>query len=64
MNNIHGPDTPPSQCMTLAPVVVLKADIASQEDKESIAAALFYLRQPSTGSAEGDMRKLAAEIDG
>jgi hypothetical protein len=50
--------------MTLAPVVVLKADIASQEDKESIAAALFYLRQPSTGSAEGDMRKLAAEIDG
>jgi hypothetical protein len=50
--------------LTLASVVELKAEIASQEDKESTAAALFYLRQPSTGTVEGDMRKLAAEIDG
>ena len=53
-----------SQCLTLAPVVALKAEIASQEDKESTAAALFYLGQQSTGSVEGDMRKLAADIDG
>jgi hypothetical protein len=63
MNDIQGPDIPP-QCITLAPVVALKADIASQEHKESTAAALFYLRHPSTGSAEGDMCRLAAEIDG
>jgi len=53
-----------TSCLTLAPVVALKADIASQEDKESIAAALFYLRKPSTGSVEGDVRKVASEIDG
>lgn len=42
----------------------LKADTASQEDKESLAASLFYLRQPSTGSLDGDVRKFAAEIEG
>jgi len=52
-----------TSCLTLAPVVALKAEIASQEDKESIAATLFYLGQQSTGSVEGDMRKLAADID-
>jgi hypothetical protein len=50
--------------LTLSSVVALKADIASQEDKESTARALFYLGEPSTGSVEGDMRKLAANIDG
>jgi hypothetical protein len=63
MDNIHLFDSF-SQCLTLAPVVALKAEIASQEDKESTAAALFHLRQPSTGSVEGDIHKLAAAIDG
>jgi alcohol dehydrogenase class IV len=53
-----------TSCLTLAPVVALKADIASQEDKEFVAAALFHLRQPSTGSVDGDVRKVASEIDG
>jgi len=53
-----------TSCLTLAPVVALKVDIASQEDKEFVAAALFYLRQPSTGSVDGGVRKGASEIDG
>jgi alcohol dehydrogenase class IV len=53
-----------TSCLTLAPVVALKAEIASQEDKQSLAAALFYLRKPSTGSVEGDVLKVASEIDG
>ncbi len=50
------------QCLTLAPVVGLKAETASQEDKEALAAALFYLRQESTGSVDGDVRKLSSLI--
>lgn len=51
------------QCLTLVPVVSLKADIGTQEDKEFLAAALFHIRQPSTGSLEGDIRKFSSEID-
>ncbi|KAJ3490389.1 hypothetical protein NLI96_g1501 [Meripilus lineatus] len=51
-----------TSCLTLAPTVNLKADVASEEDKEWLADALFYLRKPSTGNREGDIRKLAAEI--
>jgi len=51
-----------TSCLTLAPTVLLKAKIASQEDKEYLAAALFYLRQPSTGSLEGDILRLSALI--
>jgi hypothetical protein len=50
--------------LTLAPIVALKAEIASQADKEDTAAALFYLGLPSTGSVEGDILKLSAMIDG
>ena len=50
------------QCLTLAPVVGLKAEVASQADKEALAAALFYLRQESTGSVDGDVRKLSSLI--
>ncbi|TFK44778.1 alcohol dehydrogenase IV [Crucibulum laeve] len=49
-------------CITLAPTVALKADIASQEDKEYLAGALFHLRQPSTESLDGDVRLLAKLI--
>ncbi|KDQ53549.1 hypothetical protein JAAARDRAFT_197357 [Jaapia argillacea MUCL 33604] len=51
-----------TSCLTLAPVVNLKAEVASKEDKEWLAGALFHLRQSSTGSLEGDVRKLASEI--
>jgi len=51
-----------TSCLTLGPTVVLKADIASPEDKEYLAEALFYLRQPSTGSVEGDARQLGLLI--
>ncbi|KAG6832619.1 hypothetical protein H0H92_014455 [Tricholoma furcatifolium] len=50
------------QCLTLAPVVALKARTASREDKELLAKALFYLCQPSTGSVEGDVLKLSSLI--
>jgi len=49
-------------CLTLAPVVRLKAEVASEEEKEWLANAIFYLRKPSTGSKEGDIRRLAEEI--
>lgn len=52
------------QCLTLAPVVALKAEVASQEDKEYLAQALFHLREPSTGTLEGDVRRLSTLIQG
>ena len=51
-----------TQCITLAPVVGLKAETASPEDKEWLANALHHLRLPSTGSVDGDIRKLSQEI--
>lgn len=52
-----------TSCITLAPVVDMKADVASEEDKKYLAEALFHLRVPSTGSVEGDIRRLASLID-
>lgn len=52
------------QCLTLGPTVGLKAQLASQEDKEYLAQALFYLRQPTTNSVEGDAKKLSSLING
>ena len=49
--------------MTLASVVGLKADVASPEDKAALAEALFYLREPPTGSVEGDVKRLGSKID-
>ena len=49
--------------MTLAATVRLKAQIASEDDKEWLSGALFYLRQPSTGSVDGDIMKLASLIE-
>lgn len=51
-----------TSCLTLAPVVSLQAEIASQEDKEYLAEALLYLRQPSTGTIDGDVKKLSYMI--
>ncbi|KAJ7725073.1 iron-containing alcohol dehydrogenase [Mycena metata] len=53
-----------TSCLTLSPVVAIQSRIASQEDKEYLANTLFYLREPSTGSIEGDILKLSALIDG
>ncbi|KAF8844677.1 alcohol dehydrogenase IV [Paxillus ammoniavirescens] len=52
-----------TSCLTLAPVVLLKAEIASAEDKEALAEALFYLKEPSTGSVDGDVKRLGGMID-
>jgi hypothetical protein len=49
--------------LTLAPVVLLKAEIASAEDKAALAEALFYLKEPSTGSVDGDVKRLGGMID-
>ncbi|KAJ7499414.1 iron-containing alcohol dehydrogenase [Mycena latifolia] len=53
-----------SLCLTLAPVVALQARTASAEDKDCLARALFYLREPGTGSVEGDIVKLSGLIEG
>jgi hypothetical protein len=47
----------------LGPVVALKADVSSQEDKEDLSKAIFYLGQPSTGSIKGDILKLSEMIN-
>jgi len=52
-----------TSCLTLAPVVALKSEVASQEDKEYLADALYYLRESPTGSLDGDVRRLATLID-
>lgn len=51
------------QCLTLAPTVLLKSEVASEEDKRALAAALYQLHEPSTGSIEGDVRRLATLIN-
>ena len=51
------------KCLTLASVVGLKADVANPEDKAALAEALFYLREPTTGSVEGDVKRLGSKID-
>lgn len=40
----------------------MKAEVGSEDDKKWLAEALFYLREPSTGSLEGDVLKLAQLI--
>lgn len=52
-----------TSCLTLAPTVEFKSTHASQADKEALAAALFYLRQSSTGTVEGDVKLLSSLID-
>jgi alcohol dehydrogenase class IV len=53
-----------TSCLTLAPTVRLKARIASEEDKQWLAGALYQLHQPSSGSLEGDVLKVGELIDG
>lgn len=51
------------QCLTLAPTVALKAEVASEEDKEWLSNALYHLAQDKTGSLDGDVLKLSKLID-
>lgn len=51
------------QCLTLAPTILLKSEVASDDDKRALAEALFYLREPSTGSLNGDVARLATLIN-
>ncbi|KAH9056577.1 alcohol dehydrogenase IV [Lactarius vividus] len=53
-----------TSCVTLAPTVRLEAKIASEEDKQWLAGALYQLHQPTTGSLEGDVLRLGELIDG
>ncbi|KAF8211613.1 alcohol dehydrogenase IV [Mycena galopus ATCC 62051] len=53
-----------TSCLTLSPVVAIQSRVASKEDKEYLADTLFYLREPSTGSMEGDILKLSELIGG
>ncbi|TCD71618.1 hypothetical protein EIP91_007365 [Steccherinum ochraceum] len=48
-----------TSCLTLAPVVAIKAKHATPDDKKWLADALFFLSEPSTGSLEGDVKKLS-----
>ncbi|KZS86907.1 alcohol dehydrogenase IV [Sistotremastrum niveocremeum HHB9708] len=52
-----------TSCLTLAPTVHYKATSASEEDKQWLSDALFYLRIPTTGSLESDVHTLADAID-
>ena len=47
----------------MAPVVALQAEIASPEDKQYLANALFHLRIPPSGNLDSDVRQLAKAID-
>ncbi|KAK7005866.1 alcohol dehydrogenase IV [Favolaschia claudopus] len=53
-----------TSCLTLSPVVAVQARLASEEDKQYLANSLFYLRESSTGSIDGDILRLSALIAG
>ena len=40
----------------------MKAEVGSEDDKKWLAEALFYLRERSTGSLEGDVVRLGQLI--
>ncbi|KAI6125737.1 alcohol dehydrogenase IV [Pisolithus croceorrhizus] len=51
-----------TSCLTLAAVVALKAETATEEDRAALANVLFYLREPSTGTTVGDVVRLSSMI--
>lgn len=52
-----------TSCLTLGPVIKLKAEIASEVDKKALAGILFYLGIPSTGSIEQDVLRVGEEVE-
>ncbi|KAJ3554504.1 hypothetical protein NM688_g3074 [Phlebia brevispora] len=53
-----------TSCLTLAPVIALQTELASEDNKKWLAGALFYLHESSTGTTEGDIRKLSTLVQG
>ncbi|KAK7675961.1 hypothetical protein QCA50_021074 [Cerrena zonata] len=53
-----------TSCLTLAPTVALDVELLTESDKEWLANSLFYLREPSLGSKEEDIKKLSTLIQG
>ncbi|KAK0226014.1 alcohol dehydrogenase IV [Armillaria fumosa] len=51
-----------TSCITLSPVVALKAKIESQENKEALSKALFYLHCQTTGDLDQDVLLLSRLI--
>ncbi|KAK0474841.1 alcohol dehydrogenase IV [Armillaria novae-zelandiae] len=51
-----------TSCLTLAPVVAIKAQTESQENKETLAKVLPYLHLESTGSVDTDVLLLSKSI--
>jgi alcohol dehydrogenase class IV len=51
-----------TSCLTLAPTVALKAEIANDEDREWLADALPFLKVPRSEDAKADAAKLAGLI--
>lgn len=52
-----------TSCLTLAPTVLYQAEAASPDHKQYLADSLFYLREPSTGDIDEDIRHLAKLIN-
>ncbi len=52
-----------TSCLTLASTVLLKSELASEQDKRTLATALVHLHEPSTGSVDEDVRRLASLIN-
>ncbi|KAI5889438.1 Dehydroquinate synthase-like protein [Schizophyllum commune H4-8] len=53
-----------TSCLTLASVVALQAEIGSEDDKQSLSKALFYIQEPSSGDLKRDVLTLASRIHG
>ncbi|KAI0633700.1 iron-containing alcohol dehydrogenase [Trametes polyzona] len=51
-----------TSCLTLAPVVALKAESASHQEKEWLAGALAHIRRPSSGSLRDVILTLSTDI--
>ncbi|KAK0485889.1 hypothetical protein IW261DRAFT_1415779 [Armillaria novae-zelandiae] len=51
-----------TSCITLSPVVALKAEIESQENKEALSKVLFYLHHQTTGDLDQDVLLLSRLI--
>ncbi|KAF8638002.1 hypothetical protein AX16_010634 [Volvariella volvacea WC 439] len=51
-----------TSCLTLAPTVALKADIASESDKSWLSDALIYLQLPRSNFVEVNVRQLSKAI--
>jgi len=53
-----------TSCLTLGPVIKLKARTESDANKEAIAEVLFYLGIPSSGNVEQDVVRVGEEVEG